>query len=91
MSNRGEEICLRNSEFTLSEILSSLEGLSQAAVNKSAALAAKCRGAAQVRGQAAEGSSTAQERAQAAADAAMQELLVRVSAVACMRPAPLPC
>jgi hypothetical protein len=82
---------LRKTEFTLTEILNSLEGLSQAAFNKSAALAAECRSAAQVQAQAGEGSSTAQERAQAAADAAMQELLVRVPAAACMRPAPLPC
>jgi hypothetical protein len=83
-------VVLRKSEFTLTEILNSLDGLSQAALNKSAALAAECRSAAQVRALAAESRSAAQERAQAAADAAMQELLVRVSAVACMRPAPLP-
>lgn len=91
MSNRGEEMCLRNTEFTLSEFLNSLNGLSQAAVNKSAVLVAECRSAAKVQAQAAECQSGAQVQAQAAADAAMRELLVRVPAIACMRPAPLPC
>ena len=68
MSTRGDEMVLRKSEFTLSEILGALEGLSQVAVDESAALAAECR-------------SAAQTEAQAAADAAMQELLVRVPAL----------
>lgn len=69
---------LWESDFMLSEILDNLEGLSTAAVDECTALVVECRSAAQV-------------QAQAAADAAMQELLVRVSPVACLRRAPLPC
>ena len=69
---------LRDSDVVLSEILDKLEGLSKAAVDECAALAAEYRSAARV-------------RAQAAADAAMQELLVRVWRAARLRPAPLPC
>lgn len=63
-------MALRNGDDTLNESLDILESLSRMAVTESAALAAECR-------------ITGQTGAQAAADAAMQQLLVRASFLAC--------
>ena len=70
ISKPGNTTVLRQGDTTFSEDLDSLQALSQMAVAESAALAAECR-------------SAAQAEAQAAADAAMLELLVRPSLQTC--------